>query len=201
MTGNVTKLIIVDDEPVLRTVLCTIFTQEGLSVRTAEDGLSTLVAMQQEMPDVLLSDLNMSGMSGFELLSLVRRRSPQLHVVAMSGTFSAEEMKRSVPADCFYEKGGNLASLVKMVKSRVPHRRRPLPPEKPPSPLWVSRHGHDMDGPYAILVCPYCLGTFPQSLDEPRTTPLHLTFCESCQSTIEYALLKPEEAYLSSLPA
>ncbi len=41
-------------------------------MRSAEDGFTALVAIEQKTPDILLSDLNMPGISGFELLS----RSP-----------------------------------------------------------------------------------------------------------------------------
>jgi CheY-like chemotaxis protein len=41
-------------------------------VRCAADGLAALVEINQEIPEILLSDLNMPGMSGFELLPLAR---------------------------------------------------------------------------------------------------------------------------------
>jgi CheY-like chemotaxis protein len=81
------KLLIVDDEVSLRSSLSQIFTTFGYSVRSAEDGFSALAAMRNEIPDILLSDLNMPGMSGFELLSVVRRRFPAIQVIAMSGAF------------------------------------------------------------------------------------------------------------------
>lgn len=41
--------------------------------------------MRDEFPEFLLSDLNMPGMSGFELLSVVPRRFPSIRTIAMSG--------------------------------------------------------------------------------------------------------------------
>ena len=52
------------------------------------DGLSALIEIREEVPDILLSDLNMPAMSGFELLSVVRRRFPAIYVIAMSGMFT-----------------------------------------------------------------------------------------------------------------
>ena len=54
-----------------------VLTEIGYRVRSAEDGFSALREMRHEVPDILLSDLNMPGMSGFELLSVVRRRFPR----------------------------------------------------------------------------------------------------------------------------
>jgi CheY-like chemotaxis protein len=63
------SLLIVDDDPLIRYSLSEIFRTMGHSVRTAEDGFYALQEMANAIPDVLISDLNMPRMSGFELLS------------------------------------------------------------------------------------------------------------------------------------
>jgi CheY-like chemotaxis protein len=93
------KLLIVDDEASIRTSLSLIFATFGHSVRSAEDGFSALSQIRDEMPDILLSDLNMPGMSGFELLSVVRRRFPAIQVIAMSGAFSGDTVPTGIVAD------------------------------------------------------------------------------------------------------
>ena len=60
----------------VRESLAQLFTEFGHSVRSAEDGPSALLEIRQEVPDIILSDLNMPRMSGFEFLSIVRRRFP-----------------------------------------------------------------------------------------------------------------------------
>ena len=77
------RLLIVDDEPTTRTLLTQIFGGLGHPVRAAEDGFAALEEMRKETPDILLSDLNMPRMSGFELLSVVRRKLPEIYVIAM----------------------------------------------------------------------------------------------------------------------
>jgi CheY-like chemotaxis protein len=105
-------LLIVDDEPSIRTSLSLVLAEIGYSVRTAEDGFSALAQMRMELPDVLLSDLNMPGMSGFELLSVVKHRFPAMLTIAMSGAFQGDEVPSGVAADGFYQKGSSMGSLL-----------------------------------------------------------------------------------------
>ena len=72
------RLLIVEDEPSIRESLSSALTEIGYPVRTAEDGFSALLEIRKQIPDMILSDLNMPGMSGFELLSVVRRRFPAI---------------------------------------------------------------------------------------------------------------------------
>jgi CheY-like chemotaxis protein len=76
MPGVKAKLLVVDDEEPLRTSLSEIFTESGYRVRSTEDGFSGLREIRRDIPDVIISDLEMPGMSGFEFLSVVRRRFP-----------------------------------------------------------------------------------------------------------------------------
>src|SRR5271170_206188 len=109
------KLLIVDDEVSIRTSLSLIFSELAYCVRSAGDGYSALLEIQQELPDILLSDLNMPGMSGFELLWVVRRQFPTIHVIAMSGSLSGTIVPPGVAADAFFQKGTGPAFLIKTV--------------------------------------------------------------------------------------
>lgn len=64
----------------------------GYDVVAAEDGFRALSQLRKKLPDVVLSDLDMPGMSGFELLSVMRRRFPQISTVAMSGAYVGDEL-------------------------------------------------------------------------------------------------------------
>jgi len=107
-------------------------------VRCAADGLAALVEMNEEVPEILLSDLNMPGMSGFELLSAVRRRFPAVRVVAMSGAFSGHQVPDGVTADAFYAKGNGVAVLLKAIESLPVANRQSY--EGPESP-WTQKNG------------------------------------------------------------
>jgi CheY-like chemotaxis protein len=117
------SLLIVDDEPSIRESLSFVLTEVGYSVRATEDGFSALIEIQKEIPDIILSDLNMPGMSGFELLSVVRRRFPAIPMIAMSGAFSGDEVPSGVVADAFYQKGSSLGALL-MIMGALPRMGR-----------------------------------------------------------------------------
>ena len=109
------RLLIVDDEPAIRTMLVHIFTRSGHSVRACAGGSSALSSIRHDTPDILLSDLNMPGMSGFELLAVVHRQFPGVKTIAMSGAYSGDGVPPGVQADAFYPKASGLQALTRIV--------------------------------------------------------------------------------------
>lgn len=121
--GCLARLLIVDDEASIRTSLSCVLSEIGYVVRSAEDGHSALQEIGKEVPEILLSDLYMPGMSGFELLFEVRRRYPAIQTVAMSGAFQGDEVPSGVAADGFFQKGSSIGSLLRIM-SGLPCRDR-----------------------------------------------------------------------------
>jgi CheY-like chemotaxis protein len=191
MSGPKVKLLIVDDEPATRTLLTQIFGQMGHSVRSAADGFSALEQIREAMPDVLLSDLNMPGMSGFELLSVVRRRLPGIYVIATSGAYSGEEVPEGIAADAFYEKATNFRSLVNLMSAATEAVGTPARKMGPKAPLWIPRVGDDSTSDtYVMISCPECLRAFPQ-LFRSSTLLINETKCASCETPIQFAIVEP----------
>jgi DNA-binding NtrC family response regulator len=124
MSNELASILIVDDDTDLRGALANIFADCGYRVRTAADGFAALAEMNSEVPDVLISDLNMPAMSGFELLSVVRSRFPKVGVIAMSGGYSGNGVPKGVAADAFYPKGGaSIWHLPEMINEIVERGR------------------------------------------------------------------------------
>lgn len=115
MSDTRLDILIVDDDELLRMSLLQMLTVAGYHVRSADGGHAALCDIEREPPDLLLSDLNMPGLSGFELLSEVRGRFPDIHVIAMSGAYFGEDVPPGVFADAFYEKGQQGRSLMQIV--------------------------------------------------------------------------------------
>lgn len=99
------RILVVDDEKSIRVLYAQLLQRQGYEVDTAEDGFDALLKLKQILPDVIVSDLNMPKMSGFEFLSMVRRRFPKISVIATSGAYGSKVMPTGLLADDFYAKG------------------------------------------------------------------------------------------------
>lgn len=194
------NLLIVDDEATIRKSLSLIFSTLGYNVRSAEDGIAALGEIRNEVPDILLSDLFMPRMSGFELLSVVRRRFPAIRVIAMSGAFSGGEAPLGIAADIFLEKGGLPSVLVRTVKNVACTTRPSILHPGTPLPAWIAKNGHDPAGEeYVLVTCPECLRALPQVLGRDASSICE-TRCPHCSGLIQYAIVPPVGGVLAQGP-
>ena len=70
------SVLLVDDDPAVRTLLSRQLKQKGFETREAEDGIKGLARLRNELPGVIISDLEMPRMSGIEFVSVVCLRFP-----------------------------------------------------------------------------------------------------------------------------
>ncbi len=84
------EILIVDDDPQLRQSFEKLLKQEGHQVRTASSGEAGVVAVAQSVPDLVIMDMRMSGMTGLEAFQLMRDDAPRLTVIIMTA-FSTTE--------------------------------------------------------------------------------------------------------------
>ena len=84
------KLMIVDDEPHLRSSLTFWFKEEGYDVLSAGSGREALATLLREAPQILLVDIKMPGMDGLEVLRKVRETAPETTVIIMTAYASVE---------------------------------------------------------------------------------------------------------------
>lgn len=85
------KILVVDDEPLQREILKTILTGEGYETETAESAEAALLQLKKLDPDVILSDLQMTGMGGLEFLQSLPEKSvpPAVIIITAHGTISS----------------------------------------------------------------------------------------------------------------
>lgn len=140
----------------------------------------------------MLSDLNMPQMSGFELLSVVRRRFPQISVIAMSGAYhSGDAVPGGVIADAFYGKSQStpdalLRTVADLVRTSVEHARDH---QRESAPVWIPRNGKDSHGiPYVVLTCTDCMRSFPLSVMTEDLQKIQETRCLFCPNTVRYVI-------------
>ena len=83
----------------------------------------------------------MPGMSGFELLSVVRRIHPAIHVIATSAAFHGTAVPDGISADAFYEKASGLNFLLDLVKGNTQSEGSLRRSSSVTEPIWVTTTG------------------------------------------------------------
>ena len=80
------RILIVDDDPEICTILSDVLRDEGYGVETAPDGRTALARIAAAPPDLLITDLLMPRLTGWSLFARVRRLSPTLPIIVISGS-------------------------------------------------------------------------------------------------------------------
>jgi len=183
------RMLIVDDDAVFCEIADELFSSLGYTVRCADDGFEALAMMKQALPDIIICDLNLPRMSGFELLSTIRRRFPQIPVVAMSGEYVGTDLPTGVIADAYLQKGGEHSPEVLVAKVRELLEHSPTRGNIVKSfnaPVWIPLNGKQ----YFVLTCPNCLRSFslptPKDLEEDNLS--RTSRCEFCDAEVAYIL-------------
>jgi len=91
-----TGILVVDDEPVLTSILTEFLTGEGFQVRTAPNGAVALDAQTHIPADLILSDIVMPIMDGYTLVEKLRQRGDHTPVVLMSAAGHFNGLARCV---------------------------------------------------------------------------------------------------------
>jgi DNA-binding NtrC family response regulator len=78
------KILIVDDEAIIRQSLHDWLSSAGHQVLTAENGFQALEIIERESPSIVIADLVMPGMDGIELLKKVKKISPDIEVIIIT---------------------------------------------------------------------------------------------------------------------
>jgi CheY-like chemotaxis protein len=184
------RILIVDDEPSIRISMSRLLTELGYHARSAAEGFSALREIREEMPDILLTDLNMPGMSGVELLSVVWRRFPAIQKIAMSGAYSGNAVPSGVAADAFFQKGSSTKDLLQIIETLPQRGHRAAQPSSPHAPLRILRDGHEsFPAACVTIVCPECLRTFPKSIEGMNGFAREAN-CIHCGNSIQYAIVE-----------
>ncbi len=176
------RILVVDDEKLILETAALLLSSKGYEVQLAEDGFAALVQLRRSLPDLIISDLKMPNMSGFELLSVVRRRFPHIPVIAISGEYDGKHPE-GLLADSFFAKGeytppqlfARIAELIGQTPIRPQIRSTGY------APVWTPRN----DSGYFVVTCPNCLRSFSVA-DEKKATELRESQCVFCGSKVQY---------------
>jgi DNA-binding NtrC family response regulator len=119
------RILIVEDDDEQCRILSEALSGEGYQTRTASDGLHALRETEAFLPDVIVTDLNMPRMDGFELLTELRRRESPIPVIALTAFGSVEKavaIVHDLKAFWFLEKPVKLGVLVPLLERALSQR-------------------------------------------------------------------------------
>ena len=95
------KILVIDDEPILRNSLEVALKVSGYEVITAPSGEEGLELFRKESPDLILLDHWLPGMNGDEVLRLIREKDPEILVIIMTAQGSIELAVNSMKMGAF----------------------------------------------------------------------------------------------------
>lgn len=114
------RILVVDDETQITRVLKTALSSQGYEVRTAADGESGYQAVFDWLPDLVITDLSMPGMSGVELTRTVRERSRvPIIVLSVRGEEKTKVEALDAGADDYVTKPFSVNELLARVRANL----------------------------------------------------------------------------------
>jgi len=90
------KILVADDEVMMRNLILKILESEGYQIAMASSGDEALEMLSADKYDLLLTDVRMPGMNGFELLNKVKQNWPDMAVIVMTGYGDAYTIKEAL---------------------------------------------------------------------------------------------------------
>jgi CheY-like chemotaxis protein len=111
------KILVVDDEALVRDLFNSVFTDAGYEVFLAEGGNDALVILKIQDIDVIFLDLKLFGMNGIELCRQIRKTNPVCMIYAITGWSALFEIDecREAGFDDIFEKPLDMDMLISLV--------------------------------------------------------------------------------------
>jgi DNA-binding response OmpR family regulator len=123
MNGDIAKLLVVDDDDDLRDVIARRLKRAGFVVETAENGEDALAKVQLSVYDLILLDHNMPGMTGLQVLRLIRETySPRaLPIIMLTAQSDEATVVRAIAlgANDYIRKPFDFSRAVEHIRSHL----------------------------------------------------------------------------------
>lgn len=127
MASDSLKLVIAEDDALLRRMLADVFAPPEWDTVAVHDGAEAIFAVVSHDPHLLLTDLHMPVIDGFELILAIRKHAAyaDLPVIVLTGAYRrGSPLLRELPRTVIFEKGGiALADLVETARVLAEVRR------------------------------------------------------------------------------
>ncbi len=95
------KVLVIDDEDIVRTSCSRALVPEGYEVKLARNGLDGLKIIGEEKVDIVLTDLKMPDMDGIEVLKKIKEGWPEIEVIIITGYQTVDTAVKSIKLGAF----------------------------------------------------------------------------------------------------
>lgn len=115
------KILLVDDEEEFVTTLAERLELRGLQARVALNGEAALKMIEADTPEIVILDVLMPGIGGFEVLRRIKAQHPQLPVILLTGRGSEKEGVKGMQLGAFdyLMKPLNIEELIKKMQDAI----------------------------------------------------------------------------------
>lgn len=98
---SVEKILIVDDEEHIRSLMESYLTKQGFTTYLAQNGKEAFEIITTKKPDLIFLDIQLPGMDGVEILKEVKKKYPDIAVIMISGNATEEIAKETLEIGAF----------------------------------------------------------------------------------------------------
>ena len=147
------KILVVDDESAILETLEILFRGAGYEVAVADSGPKAMAALEDEKPDLVLTDIRMPGAGGLDVLSAARLVDPEMPVILMTAQASLQSAVRAVNEGAYYYLQKPFANEELLAICRRAGEARQLRVENRQLKKEIRRRGHT-DGRRPVGVAP-----------------------------------------------
>lgn len=128
-----TPILVVDDDTAILELIAQVLIDEGYNVLTAGDGRAAVALARMQLPKLILLDLMMPEMNGWQVIAALKSFSPTrtIPVILLSARRDLAETAAYLGATAYLEKPFDLDELVQQVQSYI-HDQQPGGPEDQP---------------------------------------------------------------------
>lgn len=111
------KILIIDDEQTIVSSMVYYFVRKGYDAKGFNNPEEAIAALAQNGFDVVVTDLHMDRITGFEIIELVRKKFPEVLIIAMSGKYTRHDIE-GLDVNYFFEKPFLFKDLEDVIKER-----------------------------------------------------------------------------------
>ncbi len=131
------RILIVDDEPAILEILRTVFEESSFAVESCSNAEDALPRLRREIFDILLTDKNLPGMSGIDLIAKIRKSNDRIAIVMMTAFATAQSVKDTMHLgiDAYLEKPFTDIFGVVRLANEILKKPRHIVAAPPKSPL------------------------------------------------------------------